>query len=442
MPLPITSKISKKGNLEIGGCDVADLRKIYQTPLYIMDIATIENRCRSYKKNFKFSDLDNEIIYASKAFISLAMCQLIKKEGLSIDVSTGGELYIAIRSGFDAAKIFFHGNNKSEYEILYALKNRVGFLIVDNFYELKILNTLCRKYNINQKIMLRITPGIKVLTNEYIQTGKIESKFGFSLHDNSAFEAVKKAIGSKNLNIVGFHAHIGSQIFNISCYEKLLEVMLKFVREVKSKLGIYISHLNIGGGLGIKYLPEDNPPTIYDFSRLIYSAVKKYEKKFKVKVEKIYLEPGRSIVGNSGVTIYSVGAIKEIAGVKNYISVDGGMSDNIRPMLYKAKYHAFIANKMNNLNNKNVKIQNKIYSIAGKHCESGDVLVEDINLGKVDAKDIIAVASTGAYCYSMASNYNGQPKSAVAAVQDGKSYIWIERQNYDDLIRGNKELHE
>jgi len=323
------------------------------------------------------------------------------------------------------------------------LENKVGCFIVDNFKELEYLNRLCKKYNLNQKIMLRITPGIKASTHEYIQTGMVESKFGFGLHHNGALSAVEKAAASSNLTLVGFHAHVGSQIFNLACYSKLVEVMFKFIRDVKNKLGLNISHINVGGGLGIKYIPEDEPPSIEDLSRVIYQAVKKNEKRYGIKLDKVYLEPGRSIVGNSGMTFYEVGVIKEIPGVKNYISVDGGMSDNIRPMLYKAKYNACIANKMGNDGSaKDYKRLCKTYSIVGKHCESGDVLIPDIALPDVCVGDLIAIAATGAYCYSMASNYNGQPKSAVVAVEDGKSWVWIKREEYKDLILGDRELYE
>ena len=443
MLMPVTSKVNSRGHLVIGGCDTVELQQKYGTPVYVIDIATIKKQCRSYKESFNFTDLEAEVIYASKAFAGIAICQLIGKEGLSLDVSTGGELYIALKSGFPADRIFFHGNNKSKSEIEYSLENKVGCFIVDNFKELEYLNRLCKKYNLNQKIMLRITPGIKASTHEYIQTGMIESKFGFGLHHNGALSAVEKAAASSNLTLVGFHAHVGSQIFNLACYSKLVEVMFKFIRDVKNKLGLNISHINVGGGLGIKYIPEDEPPAIDDLSRVIYQAVKKNEKRYGIKLDKVYLEPGRSIVGNSGMTFYEVGVIKEIPGVKNYISVDGGMSDNIRPMLYKAKYNACIANKMGNDGSaKDYKRLCKTYSIVGKHCESGDVLIPDIALPDVCVGDLIAIAATGAYCYSMASNYNGQPKSAVVAVEDGKSWVWIKREEYKDLILGDRELYE
>ena len=446
MLLPITKEVNSNGHLIIGGCDVCDLGKKYGTPLYILDIKTIKGQCRSYKESFNFPDTKTEMIYASKAFASIALCQLIKKEGLSIDVSSGGELYTAVKSGFLPEKIYFHGNNKTVDEINYGLKEKVGCFIVDNFYELEILEKLCAKKDIRQKIMLRITPGIKAYTHKYIETGSINSKFGFSMYGDIAFDAVKKVSSMDNLELIGLHSHIGSQIFNLSCYGKLINIMFRFLKELKDKLNLNINQLNIGGGLGIKYIPEDKPSSIDDLSKIVYKAVKDNEKKYDIRLDKIYIEPGRSIVGNAGLTLYEVGVVKEIPKVKNYICVDGGMSDNIRPILYQAKYYAYIASRMNSYdtssNNKGDSNLLKRYSIVGKHCESGDVIIEDIILPEVKTGDLIAVGATGAYCYSMASNYNGQPKSAVIAVENGKSWIWTERQVYKDLIIKDRKLYE
>ncbi len=417
------------------------LKEKYGTPLYILDIAAIKNQCRRYLKDFSFPDLKVGVIYASKAFLCTAMCELIARQGLGLDVSTGGELFIAISSGFPAGKIYFHGNNKSAEEIRYGLKNKVGFFMVDNFIELETLGELCRKGNIRQKIMLRINPGIKADTHEYMQTGEVKSKFGFSLYNNIALDAVKKAVQYRQLELTGIHAHIGSQIFNLSCYERLIEVMLKFAAEARDRLGVSITRINIGGGLGVKYTSEDKPSDIGDLAKVAYNAVNKYQKKFKIKLDKLYLEPGRSIVGSAGVTLYEVGGVKEIEGLKNYILIDGGMSDNIRPMLYNSRYNAYVANRMEN--NKNAQQgENKYYSIVGKHCESGDVIIDHIKLPPVSSGDFIVVATTGAYCYAMSSNYNGQPKSAVVAVEDGKSWIWIKRQTYKDLVIGDVRLYE
>ncbi len=441
MILPVTSEVGQNGHLIIGRNDVLKLREKYGTPLYIVDIATIRKQCRSYRENFNFSDLDVGIIYAAKAFICTAMCELIAREGLGLDVSAGGELFIALASGFPADRIYFHGNNKSAEEIQYGLESKVGYFMVDNFWELETLGKLCQKNNIRQKIMLRVNPGIKADTHEYIQTGGIKSKFGFGLISNIALEAVRKANQYKNLELTGIHAHIGSQIFNLSCYERLIEVFIKFIREVRDKLGVSINRINIGGGLGVKYTPEDRPSSIKDLAKVVYDAVRKYQKKFDVRLDRLYLEPGRSIIGNAGVTLYKIGGVKEINGVKNYILIDGGMSDNIRPMLYQAKYNAYLANRMEDSKNTEDGMK-KHYSIAGKHCESGDVIIDDIKLPPVSSGDFMVMATTGAYCYSMSSNYNSQPKSAVVAVENGKSWVWIKRQTYKDLVMGDIRLYE
>jgi diaminopimelate decarboxylase len=441
MLLPVTSEVNDKGHLVIGGVDVIDLKEKYGTPLYILDIATIKKQCRDYMQGFDFPDLKTGIIYAAKAFTCTAMCQLMEEEGLGLDVWTGGELFIALNSGFPAGRIYFHGANKSRQEIEYGLKSRVGYFMVDNATELEMLGELCNQNNMTQKIMLRINPGVEAHTHEYIQTGLVSSKFGLGLESGEALEAVEKSVKNGHLELTGIHAHIGSQIFNLYCYDKLIEIMLKFIKAVAEKLGVLISIINIGGGLGLDYLPEDSAPAVKDLARIVYDAVKKYQEKSGVKLDGLYLEPGRSIIGNSGVTLYQAGVVKEIKGVKNYILIDGGMSDNIRPMLYKAKYNAYLANRMNDNRNTD-KSKMKYYSIVGKHCESGDVIIERIKLPPVSSGDFIAVATTGAYGYAMANNYNSQPKSAVVAVEDGKSWIWIKRQTYKDLVMGDVRLYE
>jgi diaminopimelate decarboxylase len=496
MLLPVTAEINKDNRISIGGCDVSELKSKYGTPLYIIDVATVKKQCRDYLKFFAFGDFDSEITYASKAFCTIPMCQTVRKEGLSIDVSTGGELYIALKSGYEPEKIYFHGNNKSADEIKFGLDYKVGTFIVDNFNELGILNRMAGERNIRQKIFLRITPGIKAHTHKYIQTGAIESKFGFGIYGGIAMDAVKEAAASENIELLGLHTHIGSQIFNIEVYEKLIDTMLKFTGDIKNGLGTELKHINIGGGLGIRYVPEDEPSSIEDLSKVVVGALRKYTRQYDVKIDKIYLEPGRSIIGNAGTTLYEAGNIKCIPGIRNYVSIDGGMSDNIRPILYQAKYDAYIANrasyigriekgdikgnaiaagavsgsstlgsimgsasekipgiaseKMGGVADSNAKSSQVAgdkpglikYSIVGKHCESGDVIIEDIKMPEVKTGDLILVAATGAYCYSMSSNYNGQPKSAVVAVEDGKCCCWVERQTFEDLVSKDKKLLE
>jgi diaminopimelate decarboxylase len=436
MLLPITAGTNRQNHMEIGGIDFELLVKKYGTPLYVYDIETVKHQCREYIKNFKFDDIETSIIYASKAFNCIPMCRLAKKEGLSIDVSTGGELYIALESGFEPGKIYFHGNNKSEDEIEYGVKSRVGCFIVDNFAELEMIDRASQRNRVVQDIMLRITPGIHASTHEYIQTGNEKSKFGFGLTGGVAMEAVKTALSLKNLKLRGIHSHIGSQIFNVEPYEKLIGVQFKFLAEVKKNLGVELGWLNIGGGLGVKYRPDDKPTSIEGFSILIKNALMHYSEKYKIRISRLMLEPGRSIAGNAGISIYRVGVVKEIPGVHNYIAVDGGMSDNIRPVLYGAIYTPFIANRMSETEENNDKSGWKKYTIVGKHCESGDILVEDAYLPEVKAGDYISLATAGAYCYSMSSNYNGQPRPAIIAIENNTDSIWIERESYKDLIKG------
>ena len=436
MLLPITSKTNKENHMEINGIDFFDLVKKYNTPLYVYDIETIKHQCREYVNNFDFDGIDSNIIYASKAFNCIAMCRLVKKEGLSIDVSTGGELFIALESGFDPQNIYFHGNNKSEEEIEYGIKSKVGCFIADNFEELRLLDTAASKSRIIQDILLRITPGIHASTHEYIQTGNEKSKFGFGLSGGIALEAARTALSLKNLKLRGIHSHIGSQIFNVEPYEKLIGVQFKLLAEIRKNLGAELDWLNIGGGLGVQYTPDDTPTSIKDFALLIKNAIGYYSKKYNIGIKKLMLEPGRSIAGNAGISIYKVGVVKEIPGVHNYISVDGGMSDNIRPVLYGAVYAPFIANRMNETQENNDKTGWKKYTIVGKHCESGDILVEEAYLPQIKAGDFILLATAGAYCYSMSSNYNGQTRPAIVAVENNRDHIWIERESYKDLIKG------
>lgn len=440
MLLPLTVKTNNMDRLEIDGIDFKKLVDKYGTPLYIVDVKTVQNQCREYIKNFASDIFETEVIYASKAFNCIAMCQLVNSEGLSIDVSTGGELFIALKSGFDPSKIYFHGNNKSEQEIEFGVNEKVGCFIADSFEEIDILDRIAGSRGIVQKIMIRITPGIHASTHEYIQTGREKSKFGFNVNGGSAMEAVRKIITKKNLKLSGIHSHIGSQIFNIEPYEKLISVQLKFISQIIKETGLVLEEINIGGGLGVKYLQEDRTSSISEFAALVKDSVEKYSERYNVRIKKLMLEPGRSIVGNAGIAVYRIGVIKNIPKIHNYISVDGGMSDNIRPVLYGAKYSVFIAGKMSITEEFKDRKNWKKYTIVGKHCESGDILVEEIVLPDLETGDYIAMATTGAYCYSMSSNYNSQPRPAVIAVRDGKDMVWIEREDYEDLIKNHKKL--
>lgn len=436
MPYPLTTAINRRGHLEVGGCDLVDLAYKYGTPLFVVDEETIRAKCQQYVQAFRHLEEDAEIIYASKAFGALAVCQIIREEGLFVDVSTGGELYVALRSGFPPHKIYFHGNNKTEEEIEFGLREEVGTFVVDGLHELDLLNRLSGKWGRRTDILLRITPGIETSTHKYIQTGQIiDNKFGFPLYMEMAMAAVKETLSKSNLKLRGFHTHIGSQLFSVDCFEKAAEIMVGFCAEVQNETGFVTEKLNLGGGLGIKYRSSDRPASIEEFVTTVVKGVRRWSDNFDLPSPGIAIEPGRSIVGNSTVTLYTVGGIKEVPEVRTFVAVDGGMSDNIRPMLYDAVYEARIANKAQHS-------PQQVVTIAGKHCECGDILIKEVALPPVQVGDIIVVPATGAYGYAMASNYNLQPRPAVVLVNRGQDFVIIERESYQDLLRLHKPLRQ
>jgi len=425
-----TSEI-KNNELYIGGISTVELAKKYGTPLYVIDEAFVRRKCQRYFKSFKVKERGNRVAYAGKAFLILAMCQLINEEGLCLDVVSGGELYTAIKAGFPLSKVYFHGNNKTLEEIDMGIKNGVGRFVVDNFYEIEKINEIAAKYNKVQKILLRVTPGIEAHTHEYIKTGQIDSKFGFTILNDNTLNAVKKSIELPNIELVGLHCHIGSQIFDIKPYEDAAEIMMSLIANIKKDLGYELKELDLGGGFGIHYRSGDNPKSIEDFCSAIINKVDEMAENLNINIPILTIEPGRSIIGKAGTTLYTVGSIKEIPQIRKYVSVDGGMTDNIRPALYKAEYECIIANRVED------DLKEKV-TISGKCCESGDILLNDVNIPKVKSGDILAVLSTGAYGYSMSSNYNKIPKAAVVFVKDGKSRLVCKRQSYEDII--NNEL--
>ncbi len=428
MVLPVTARVNSEGHLEIGGCDTVELTKEYGTPLFIMDEETLRGQCRAYMEAFGSKGIDFEVIYASKAFTCIAMCQIANQEGLALDVMSAGELYTAVKAGFPMDKIFLHGNNKTASELELALDNNVGRVVVDGFYELKLLDKIAGQKGRVQPILLRVTPGIKPQTHSYIQTGQVDSKFGFGLQDGLALSAVKQSLDMKNIDIRGIHAHIGSQIFELGSYAKAIEIVMEFIRQVKDETGFVMDELNTGGGLGIKYKAVDEPSTIEEYAGVIVGGVVKEAGRLGLPIPKVMVEPGRSIVANSGVTIYTVGAIKEIPNIRTYVSVDGGMSDNMRPMLYGAVYEALLANRANEQSS-------TVVTVAGKHCESGDILIRDVELPHPEVGDILCTPATGAYGYVMANNYNRQPKPAVILVGNGESREIIRRETLEDITR-------
>ncbi|WHY90396.1 diaminopimelate decarboxylase [Neobacillus cucumis] len=420
--------INSKGNLEIGGLDAIDLAREYGTPLYVYDVALIRERARGFKQAFEEQKVQAQVAYASKAFSTIAMLQLAEEEGLSLDVVSGGELYTALAAGFPVERIHFHGNNKSREELEMALENRIGCIVVDNFYELDLLKLICNEKNTMVKILLRVTPGIEAHTHDYILTGQEDSKFGFDLQNGQAEEALSAALQFKNFDVLGIHCHIGSQIFETTGFLLAAEKLIEKLNDWKNKLSFEAKVLNLGGGFGIRYTKEDEPLLPYQYVSEIIKEVKSLVSSYSLRMPEIWIEPGRSLVGDSGITLYKIGSSKEVPGVRKYLAVDGGMSDNIRPALYQAKYEAVLANKP-------LEKADETVSIAGKCCESGDMLIWDLPLPKQEDEDILAVFCTGAYGYSMSNNYNRLPRPAVVFVENGKSALVVKRETYEDLIR-------
>ncbi len=414
--------------LYIGGVSTMDLAKKYDTPLYVFDEELIRNNCKEYNNYFKVEEKNNKIAYAGKAFLPKYMCNLIDEEGLYLDVVSGGELYTAYKANFPMKKILFHGNNKTIDEIKMGVDLGVGVFVVDNFYELDILEGLCKEKNMIQDIYFRVTPGIDAHTHKYIKTGQIDSKFGFALTNGDFYMAVERLKEYKNVKLIGIHAHIGSQIFEVEPYEEEVDVMFNLVKKLKDDYDIEIKEVDFGGGIGVYYTEDDKPRSIKEFCEKIINKCNEKCKELKINMPTLILEPGRSLVANAGSTLYSIGSIKDIKDVRTYVSVDGGMTDNIRPSLYQAGYECAIVNKMNN-----EKSAHKV-TIAGKCCESGDILISNTSILDIESKDILITTSTGAYGYSMASNYNKIPKNPVVFVNKGNDKLICKRQSYEELL--------
>ncbi|MDQ0257710.1 diaminopimelate decarboxylase [Evansella vedderi] len=423
-----TSKINEQGHLEIGGVDTTELADKYGTPLYIYDVADICSRANQFKKAFEKHNMNYQVAYASKAFSCIAMIQLVDELGLSLDVVSGGELYTALTAGFPVGRIHFHGNNKSPEELEMAVREEIGCIVVDNFTELTWLMAITESLGKKMDVLIRITPGVEAHTHEYISTGQEDSKFGFDIQSGQAEQAIKTIQAHEYVEIKGVHSHIGSQIFETDGFTSAVNEIYKFLIQWKKSLNFEPEVLNLGGGFGIRYTKEDQPLPLENYVDAMISSVKKQAVSAELAIPEIWIEPGRALVGEAGTTIYSIGSRKDIPGVRSYVSVDGGMTDNIRPALYQAKYEAVVANKMNATNEEKV-------SIAGKCCESGDMLIWDIDLPKVEIGDLLAVSSTGAYGYSMANNYNRILRPPVIFVEDGEANCVIKRESYEDLVK-------
>ncbi|MHC5615725.1 MAG: diaminopimelate decarboxylase [Nostoc sp.] len=425
--LPLTARVDDHHLLEIGGCDVTTLVEQFGSPLYILDEETLRSACQQYRDAFKqYYKGESQVLYASKAWNCLAVCAIAASEGLGIDVVSGGELSTALQAGVSPQKIYLHGNNKSHEELILAIKSGVT-IVADNWYELRTLVEIAQPAQ-PIRIMLRLTPGIECHTHEYIRTGHLDSKFGFDPNDlDQVFTFVSQ---QPALNCIGVHAHIGSQIFERQPHQDLAAVMVQWLRDA-AKYGLNITELNVGGGLGIKYTESDDPPSIEEWVKAICEVIQEACAAENLPLPKLLSEPGRSLIATACVTAYTVGSSKVIPKIRTYVAIDGGMSDNPRPITYQSVYRAVVANKMSSPLTETV-------TIAGKHCESGDILIHNALLPKTEPGDILVVMGTGAYNYSMASNYNRLPRPAAVVVANGEANLILQRETYQDLIRQDR----
>ena len=427
---PLSAEINSKGHLSIAELDTVELIEKYGSPLYVIDEETFRTRANEYTNSIKKYYKDFLVLYATKAFACTSILRLANTLGLGIDVVSGGEIYTALKANVRKEFIYFHGNNKTPDELKLAVKNKIGKIICDNFYELELLQKIAKENNTIVEILIRLTPGIECHTHEYIKTGHLDSKFGFDLEDLNEVLNYIKSKGA-NLALKGFHAHIGSQIFELKPFSDTADILLENFKIAKEKYGIELSEINIGGGIGIKYISTDDPISIDDWAKTTTDTIKNKCSKLNLNLPKLICEPGRSLIGPSGVTLYKTGSSKQVPNGRKFISIDGGMADNPRPITYQAKYSAVVANKMNEK-------ETELVTIAGRYCETGDILIKDINLPKVLPGDIIAVPNTGAYNYSMSSNYNMVPRPACVLLHKGQSDIIIEREDYESITKNHK----
>lgn len=425
------NKIENTTNYNFAGYDTVELAKKYGTPLYVLSEEIIKERCREIKVDFLEKYKNTKAAYASKAFLTMAMCKIIQREGLGLDVVSGGELYTAIKAGFPMDRVMFHGNNKSYDEIEMAIQNDVGRIIVDHIDEIYMMEEIAEKMNKTVKILIRVTPGIGGNTHKYITTGQKDSKFGIPLDNETINEVVSKAMKSRHIELLGFHFHIGSNLFENNSYIIAVQTVMKLFKRLKDDFGFIAKELNTGGGFGIYYTKNDCIKPLKYFTDSIMETVYNCCDSFDLAIPTVIIEPGRWIVGEAGITLYTIGTVKEIPNLRTYVSVDGGLPDNPRPALYSAKYEGVIANKCN-IN------PDRLVTIAGKCCETGDILIWDLKVPEVKRGDTLAVLSTGAYNYSMANNYNKIPRPAVLLLTKNGEKIIVERETYEDLLKNEK----
>ena len=424
--LPKTAEV-RDGHLFIGGVDMVELARTQGTALYVFDEEDLRDRIAQYRDGFAQHYPNAQVIYAGKAFLNKAMARIAAEEGICLDVSGGGELAIALAAGFPAERVVVHGNNKTEQELDEAITAGVGRIVLDSRIELERVNRIAQQHGVVQDVYMRITPGVEADTHEYIKTGCEDSKFGFTMREDWAFNCVEDVLAAPNVRLVGIHMHIGSQIFALHSYDQAIEVAVDLLARIRERYGHVIEELDIGGGVGVAYMADDQPCTIGNFTALVSSSVKKHCATHDFPEPRLLSEPGRSIAATPGVTLYTVGILKTLPGIRKYVAIDGGMSDNIRTALYHANYEAVVANKADQR-------RTEIVTLCGKHCESGDAVVLDGSLQHPDLGDAVCVFGTGAYCRSMGSNYNGQPRPAVVFVADGEARVVTRRETYNDLM--------
>ena len=423
---PDTAAVNAQGHLTIGGCDVSELAQRHGTPLYVFDEDTLRERCRRFVREFGRLHADTQVIYACKAYVNPALAKLLLEEGLGLDVVSGGEAAIAQAVAYPPEKVYFHGNNKGRQELEEAVSWGIGRVVVDNFHELSLLQQVTEALGTTQDIMLRVSPSVDPHTHVYTTTGVLDSKFGFSIETGQAEQAIRQALASPNLSVVGLHYHLGSPIFEVEPYQHAMEIVLRLAANFREE-GLNLEEISPGGGFAIAYTRDQQPPSVAEYAQAIVGSMVETCNSLSLQLPRLVIEPGRSIMGTAGVAVYTVGAVKDIPGIRKYVSVDGGMGDNIRPALYEAQYEALVANKADQQPSEQV-------TIAGKYCESGDVLVRDVQLPPLSQGDLIAIPASGAYCPSMASVYNLNGRPPIVLVKDGADRLIRRRESYQDLM--------
>jgi len=426
--LPLTATVNEGGHLTLGGCDAVELAREFGTPLYVFDEETLRQQCRGFQSEFRSRQADGAVAYGAKAYLGRALCALMAEEGMDLDIVSGGELAIARSVGFPAQRMYFHGNNKSEEELREALDYGVGRIVIDNFHEMHLLDAVAQGKGVRQKVLLRLSPGIDPHTHAHTTTGTLDSKFGIPLPTGQAEAALRQALEMPGLEVVGLHVHLGSPVFELEPYRQAVEVVLAFAAEMKGRYGFEMREFSPGGGFAVQYVEEQPAPTVAEYAETIVSALRDACRKHGLPLPRLIVEPGRGIVARAVVALYTVGASKDVPGLRRFVSVDGGMADNIRPALYGSQYSALVANKTADR-------RREMVTIAGRYCESGDILMRDVELPPLEPGDVLAMAAAGAYAPAMASNYNASLRPPFVLVKDGQARLIRRRETYDDLMR-------